>query len=95
MDVRTYIRDQKLCERPGVPAPNSPCGLRGRKATLNLNVTVSYSPCEKRAHRRDNYSMPAGLHTAISTSVYEAPSLPFFNFFLSRPSDLRESNIRR
>ena len=27
--------------RPGLPVPNSPCGLRGRKATLNLNWIVS------------------------------------------------------
>ena len=34
-------RAQKLCEsrggRPGLPVTNSPCGLCGRKATLNLN----------------------------------------------------------
>ena len=34
-------RVQELCEsgggRPGFPVPNSPYGLCGRKATLNLN----------------------------------------------------------
>ena len=33
------VRSQELCERPGglpgLPVPNSPHGLRGRKATLN------------------------------------------------------------
>ena len=36
------LRVQELCEsrggRPGPPKPNSPCGLCGRKATLNLNL---------------------------------------------------------
>ena len=35
------IRAQELCEsrggRPGLLVPSSPCGLCGRKATLNLN----------------------------------------------------------
>ena len=37
----SFCRDQELCEirggRPGLHVPNSPCGLCGRKATLNLN----------------------------------------------------------
>ena len=36
-------RARELCEsrggRPGLPVPNSPYGLCGRKATLNLNST--------------------------------------------------------
>ena len=35
----TDFRVQELCEsrddRPGLPVPNKPCGLRGRKATMN------------------------------------------------------------
>ena len=38
-------RAQKLCEnrggRPGLPVPDSPDGLCGRKATLNLNWLAS------------------------------------------------------
>ena len=39
MQVRTSrVRAQELCEtrsgRPGLPVPNSPYGLRGRKATF-------------------------------------------------------------
>ena len=37
-------RDQELCEsrggRSGLPVPNSPYGLCGRKATLNLRRTA-------------------------------------------------------
>ena len=32
--------------RPGLPVPNSPYGLRGRKATLNLNS--SPAPLQRR-----------------------------------------------
>ena len=36
----TSCRAQELCEsqggRPGLPVPNTPCGLCGRKAVLNL-----------------------------------------------------------
>ena len=36
------VRAQELCGcrggRPGLPVPNSPCGLCGRKATLNLDL---------------------------------------------------------
>ena len=39
---REYSRAQALCEsrggRPGFPVPNSPYGLCGRKAALNLNT---------------------------------------------------------
>ena len=38
-------RAQKLCEsrggRPGLPVPNSPYGLCGRKATLNITTSQS------------------------------------------------------
>ena len=38
------FRAQELCEsrggRPGLPVPNSPYGLCGRKATLNSNIGV-------------------------------------------------------
>ena len=44
-DSLTASKAQELCEsgggRPGFPVPNSPCGLCGRKATLNLNRGVS------------------------------------------------------
>ena len=43
---RTYTRDfraQVLCERrggcPGLPVPNNPYGLCGRKATLNCSIS--------------------------------------------------------
>ena len=43
----TAFRAQELCEsrggRPGLPVPNSPYGLCGRKPTLNLNVTAFLS----------------------------------------------------
>ena len=39
------FRAQELCEsrggRPGLPVPDSPYGLCGRKATLNLNCSIS------------------------------------------------------
>ena len=39
------LRGQELCEsggdRPGLLVPNSPCGLCGRKATLDLNTLHS------------------------------------------------------
>ena len=42
----------ELCEsrggRPGLPVPNSPDGLRGRRATLNLNSLCSeFMSCVK------------------------------------------------
>ena len=43
-EMALSLRAQELCEswggRPVLPVPNSPCGLSGCKATLNLN-TVS------------------------------------------------------
>ena len=40
-EPKREIRAQELCEsrggRPGLPGPNRPYGLCGRKATLNLN----------------------------------------------------------
>ena len=46
-------RAQELCQsrggRPGLPVPNSPYGLCGRKATLNLN---SLSPQRWRNQQR-------------------------------------------
>ena len=45
------IKAQELCEsrgdRPGLPVPNSPYDLCGRKATLNLNLS-EHSTREKR-----------------------------------------------
>ena len=38
--------------RPGLPVPNSPGGLCGRKATLNLN-SESQELCESRGGRPD------------------------------------------
>ena len=39
-----FLRVQELCEsrrgRPGLPISNSPYGLCGRKATLNLNTEL-------------------------------------------------------
>ena len=48
----TSLRAQELCEsrggRPDLPVPNSPYGFCGRKATLNLNVSVSeFRTCVK------------------------------------------------
>ena len=41
----TRARALELCEsrggRPGLPVPNNPYGLCGRKATLNLNVEIA------------------------------------------------------
>ena len=39
------VRAQELCsesrgDRPGLPVPNSPYGLCGRKATLNVEADV-------------------------------------------------------
>ena len=43
--VSVLVRTQELCEsgggRPGVPVPNKPCDLCGRKATLNRECPVS------------------------------------------------------
>ena len=45
------LRTQELCEsrggHPGLPVPNSPYGLCGRKATLNLNSDTQ-ELCESR-----------------------------------------------
>ena len=42
--LHNLLRAQELCEsprgRPGLPVPNSPYGLCGRKATLNLNQSL-------------------------------------------------------
>ena len=48
----TSLRAQELCEsrggRPDLPVPNSPDGFCGRKATLNLNGSVSeFRSCVK------------------------------------------------
>ena len=44
-----------MCEsrgaRPGLPVPNSPLGLCGRKATLNLNVSRAQELYESRGGR--------------------------------------------
>ena len=41
VSVDVKLRAQELCEsrggRPGLPVPNSPYGLCGRKATVNLS----------------------------------------------------------
>ena len=58
------FRAQKLCEsgggRPGLPIPNSPCGLCGRKATLK-DMFRALELCESRSDR-------LGLH--VSNSPY-------------------------
>ena len=42
VDVKVYSQSSELCKgqggRPGLPVPNSPYGVYGRKATLNLNL---------------------------------------------------------
>ena len=47
------LRAQELCEsrggRPGLPVPNSPCGLCGRKSALNRHRTQKL--CESRGGR--------------------------------------------
>ena len=44
-NIEKLVRAQELCEsrggRPGLPVPNSPNGLCGRKATLNLNIVAT------------------------------------------------------
>ena len=51
--VMGSVRGQELCEcrggRPGLLVHNSPYGLRGRKATLNLNKDLrAQKLCESR-----------------------------------------------
>ena len=45
------FRAQELCEsrcgRPGLPVPNKPYGLCGRKATLKLGVSSDFRSCVK------------------------------------------------
>ena len=35
-------------DRPGLPVPNGPCGLCGRKATLNSRLVRAQELCEGR-----------------------------------------------
>ena len=44
-------RAKSRCGRPGLLIPNSPYGLCGRKATLNLNVSRAQELCERRGGR--------------------------------------------
>ena len=41
-----HLGAQGLCEsrggRPGIPAPNSPCGLCGREATIEQRITIGW-----------------------------------------------------
>ena len=62
------IRAQELCEsrggRPGLPVPNSPYGLCGRKATVNLREVT----------RRHGYSLRVLLgHGQFKLSSAENP----------------------
>ena len=56
-DFGCLITAQEMCEsrggRPGLPVPNGPYGLCGRKATLNLNFHGSRAQelCESRDGR--------------------------------------------
>ena len=47
--VSVDVKQQALCEsrggRPGLPVPNSPYCLCGRRATLNLNVIRKRKRC--------------------------------------------------
>ena len=49
------FRARELCEsrgdRPGLPVPNGPYGLCGRRATLNLSVGRAQELCESRGGR--------------------------------------------
>ena len=55
--MKGRLRAEELCEsrssRPGLPVPNSPFGLCGRKATLNLNLwsVKAEKLCESRGGR--------------------------------------------
>ena len=54
------VRSQELCEsgggRPGLPVPNGPYGLCGRKATLN-SLVRGQELCESRGGRPDSSSL--------------------------------------
>ena len=49
--IHHHIRALELREsrggRAGLPVPNSPCGLRGRKATLNRAWSSEHRSCVK------------------------------------------------
>ena len=53
-DESVRFRVQELCEsrggRPGLPVPNKPYGVSGRKATLNYTVRAQ-ELCESRGGR--------------------------------------------
>ena len=54
------VRSQELCEsrggRPGLPVPNGPYGLCGRKATLN-SLVRGQELCESRGGRPGSPSL--------------------------------------
>ena len=58
--LRRTTRAQKLCEsrggRPGLPVPNKPYGLCGRKATLNSRVSFQ-ELCKRRDGRHGLQSL--------------------------------------
>ena len=68
------VRAQELCEsgggRPGLPVPNSPYGLRGRKATLENRAQEL---CESRGGRP---GLP-GLRGRKATVNLNTPSPTF------------------
>ena len=63
------LRALELCEsrggRPGLSVPNSPYGLCGRKATLNLNQTAQ--GCEARHRQTMNMALLKTCTTIPST----------------------------
>ena len=64
MDTRTPYshtvdRVQELCESPGLPVPNSPYALSGRKATLNLNTQWTVT-AQRVMHWRDEKTEGGG-----------------------------------
>ena len=69
-----YIRGQELCKsgggRPGLPVPNSPYGLCGRRATLNSNSNIIVQElCESRGGR-PGLSVLTSLLASVDVKIY-------------------------
>ena len=69
------VRPQELCEsrggRPGLPVPNNPYGLCGRKATLNLTLERS----SRNPSVSENYRVRRALDSLGRTATSNAADL--------------------